>query len=264
MRRASGFFSIVLLAVLLLLTGCGAPDETEVVKEESAEEEVVVEEEEEINGETEEAAEDEDTVYFEAEEYVLPETFPEFIATFQEIQYTGGHVDGQQTSVNYSHLGVEEVDGVETDKVEISVADEGAATLWVDSEGDFHKVIFEGEELPAAMAQQFAQPLLEAAMAPFHHASTFDLEDIFGEPIPGYDQNVIETGTETYGDLSATVYTIGFSVGPPAVEEDLSAEATAKLADFGDFQVITYWETTKLYGARDNKGIFSIDEFILR
>ncbi len=262
MRRALGFFSIVLLVALLLIAGCGAPDETEEVEEELAEEEVAVEEE--INGETEETAEDEDAVYFEAEEYVLPETFPEFIATFQEIQYTGGQVDGQQTSVNYSHLGVEEVDGVQTDKVEISVADEGAATLWVDSEGDFHKVIFEGEELPAAMAQQFAEPLLGAAMAPFHHASTFDLEDIFGGPVPGYEQNVIETGTETFGDLSATVYTIEFSVGPPAVEEDLSAEATAKLADFGDFQVITYWETTKLYGARDDKGIFSIDEFILR
>jgi len=261
MRRALESFSIVLLVALLLLAGCGAPDETEEVEEEPAEEEVAVEEEEE---EITEEAEDEDVVYFESGEYVLPETFPEFIATFKEIQYTGGQVGGQKTTVNYSHLGVEEVGGVETDKVEIGVEGEGFATLWVDSEGSFHKVLFEGEELPAAMAEQFAGPLLDAAMAPFHHASTFDLEDIFGEPVPGYDQNVIETGTETFGDLSATVYTVEFSVGPPAVEEDLSAEATAKLADFGDFQVITYWETTKMYGVRDDKGIFSIDEFILR
>jgi len=48
MRGKLGFVSIMLLATLLLLGGCGDADEAEAPEEETAEEEVAVEEEEEV------------------------------------------------------------------------------------------------------------------------------------------------------------------------------------------------------------------------
>lgn len=260
MKKTLGLGSIIVLVLMLLVAGCGDPDDAEAPEvepdEETAAEEVGVEEEEET-------IDDEDTVYFESEQYVLPETFAEFVATFKEIRYTGGDVGGEETTVHYEHIGVEEVDGVEADKVEISVEGEGFFTLWVDNEGNFQRVIADGEEIPLGIAQPMAEPLKNAAMAPFYHASQIDVENVFKKPVPGYEQTVVKTETETFGDLTATVYTVEASVGPPAVDDELSASATLRIADFGDFQVVISWETTKAYEG-GSKGFLRIDDFVLR
>jgi len=264
MKRTLGLGSIIVLVLVLLAAGCG-PDEAEAPEEELAEEEVAVEEEDIATDEEEdeEIVDEEDAVYFESDQYVLPETFAEFIATFKEIKYTGGEVGGEEVTVHYEHVGVEEIDGVQADKVEFSMEGEGIFTLWVDSEGSFQRVIANGDEIPVEMAETLAEPVKNAAMAPFYHASQIDVEYIFDEPVPGYEQNVVKTETETFGDQTATVYTVEASVGPPAVEEDLSASATLRIADFGDFQAVTSWETTEAYEG-GSKGFLRIDEFVLR
>lgn len=266
MKKLLGISSITVLVLVLLAAGCGEPDEAEVPEEDPAEEEVAVEEEEDVatEEEAEEIVEDEDGVYFESDQYILPETFAEFIATFKEIQYTGGNVDGETTTVRYNHVGVEEVDGVQTDKVEFGVEGEGLFALWVDSEGNFQRVIADGEEIPVEMAQMLAEPVKNAAMWPFYHASQqIDIENVFGRPIPGYEQNVVKTETETISGMTATVYTVEASAGPPAVEEELSASATVRIADFGDFQAVLSWETTEPYEG-GSKGFLRIDELEFR
>ncbi len=262
MKRTFGLGSIILLVLMLLVAGCGEPDEAEAPVEEP-DEEAVEDEEIKTEEEDEQVVEDEDTVYFDSEHYVLPESFPDFIATFKEIRYTGGDVGGAETTVHYEHIGVEEVNGVQTDKVEFSVDGEGVFTLWVDSEGNFQRVIADGEELPIEIAQPLAEPIKSAAMAPFYHASAINLENVFGRDVPGYEQNIVKTETETFGDMTATVYTVEASVGPPAVEEALSASATMRIADFGDFQAIISWETTDPYEGA-SKGFLRIDNFVLR
>lgn len=263
MKKTFGLSCIFLLASVFIFAGCGEPDEPAEPEEVPAEEEVVVEEDEEVEEPEEEVAEDDDAVHFDTEDYTLPGSFAEFIATFEKIQYTGGDVDGQQTTVSYEHIGVEETEGVETDRIEFSVEGEGVYELWVDRDGNFQRVIAEGEEIPVEMAQSLAEPIRKAAMAPFHHASDFDLENVFKKPVPGYEQEVVATETETYGGQSATVYIVNMSVGPPAVEEELSAKATVHLADFGDYQAITFWETTEAYEG-GGKGFLEIDAFDLR
>ncbi|MGM0653115.1 MAG: hypothetical protein ACQES4_10110 [Bacillota bacterium] len=267
MKRILGLSSIIVLVLMLLLAGCGEPEDTEAPEvepdEEAEEEEAAVEEEEDIATEDEEVEADEDAVYFESDRYVLPETFTDFIATFKEIQYTGGEVGGEEVSVQYEHVGVEEVDGVQTDKVELSIAGEGSCTAWVDDKGDFQRVIIDGEEIPIEMAQPLAEPIKNAAMAPFHHASAIDVENVFSSSTPGYEQTIVNTETETIGDMTATVYTVEVSVGPPAVEEELSASATLRIADFGDFQAVISWEATEPQQG-ESKGFFRIDEFALR
>ena len=267
MKRTLGLSSIIILVLMLLVAGCGEPDDTEAPEvdpeEEAAEEEVAVEEEEDAAAEEdEEVVEDEDAVYFDSDHYVLPESFPDFVATFKEIRYTGGDVGGAETTVHYEHIEVEEVDGVQTDKVEFSVDGE-VFTLWVDSEGNFQRVIADGEELPIEIAQPLAEPIKDASMAPFYHTSAIDVEYVFRRDIPGYEQNIVKTETETFGDMTATVYTVEASVGPPAVEEALSASATMQIADFGDFQAIISWETTEPYEGA-SKGFLRIDDFVLR
>lgn len=267
MKGTLGLGGIVLLVALLVFTGCGGPDEAEDPEEEPAEDVVAVEDENasEIEEEAveETVTEDEDAVYFDSGEYALPETFPEFVATFKEIQYTGGDVDGPQTTVSYNHLGVEEIDGVKADKVEFGVEGEGIFTIWIDSDGNFQKVIVEGEEIPIEMASHFAEPIKSAVMAPFHHVTRFNLDKLFQESIPGFEQKLIDTRTEMFGDQSVTVYTVEFSVNPPAVKEELAATALVEIADFDDFQAVTYWETTEPYEG-GGKGLLKIDELILR
>ncbi|MFO7952533.1 MAG: hypothetical protein R6U91_06990 [Bacillota bacterium] len=269
MKRTLGLSCIFLLAVLFIFAGCGEPDDAAEPEEEPAEEEVVDEEADEEVEESEEdvAEEDDDAVHFGTEDYALPGSFAEFIAIFKKIQYTGGEVDGQQTTISYEHIGVEEIDGVETDKIEFSakgaVEEEGVFDIWVDREGNIQRVIFEGEEIPLAIAQQMAEPLKSAAMAPFYTAQELDLENIFKEPVPGYDQEVVGTETKTFGGQSATVHIVDVSVGPPAEEEDQAYEATVHVADFGDYQVITSWEVTQPY-QDTGKGFLKIEEFALR
>ena len=268
MKRALCLSSIIILVLMLLVAGCGESDDAEAPEaepeEEVVEEEAAVEEEEDVaTEEDEEVVEDEDAVYFESDRYVLPETFTDFIATFKEIQYTGGDVGGEEFNVHYEHIGVEEVDGVQADKVEFRVAGEGLFELWVDSEGDFQRVIVEGEEIPVEMAQPMAGSIKNAAMAPFYHASAIDIENVFGRNVPGNEQNIVSTETETIGGMTATVYTVEASVGPPAVEDELSASATLRIADFGDFQAVISWETTDPYEGA-SKGFFRIDDFVLR
>ncbi len=259
MKRKLWLNSIILLVLILFLAGCAGPDTPEAPVVESNEEAV----EAEVDVEEEEVVEDEDAVYFESDKYVLPETFPDFIATFKEIRYTGGDVDGAETSIHYKHIGVEEVGGVQTDKVQFSVDGEEVFTLWVDSEGDFQRVVANGEELPIEIARPLAEPIKTAVMAPFYHAFVIDIENLFRSPVPGYTQTIIKTETARFGGMTATVYTIEATAGPPAVEEHLAGSAILQIADFGDFQVIMSWETIDTYEGA-SKGFFRIEDFRLR
>ena len=250
----------LLLLLGLLFAGCGVPDETEEMAEEPSDEEIVVDEEEPVE---ENAVDDEEDIMFETGQWITPETYGDFVATFQEIQYSVGEVGGQKTTVQYVHLGIENVDGVQTDKVELSVAGEGSFTIWSDSEGEIQRLLVDGEEIPVDMARMFADSILTMALLPFQQATAYSVNQLFTTGVSGLDETYLGSETETFGDLSATVHRIRISVEPPAVPEGQEAEAILGIADFGDFQMVTSWEVEEM--ADDSfRGEFTIDKVALR
>jgi len=258
-KRELFFFATSLLLALLVITGCGDTDDVEEAVEEAVEE--VVEEIDEVD-ETDEATIDDEAI-FETSQWVQPESYEEFVATVKAIKYRVGEVGGESISISYLHEGTEEVSGISTDKVSIDMEDEGSFTMWVDSEGTVQRIIADGEELPAEMADMITAPLMSMVMLPFHQASALDAQAMAASPVPGVSQNHLETGTENYGDLSANVHRVEISVEPPAVPEGESGKAILHFADFGDFQMVTGWEVQEMDG-QSFSGEFKIEEITLR
>ena len=257
MKKSLGLLVLILIIMALAAAGCGDTEEAPEAVEEPVEEEIDSEEEA-----VEDAEADEETL-FEVEEWVAPETYQEFVATIKEIRYSVGEVGGDKFSINYNYLETEDVDGVQTDKVEFSIEGEGTFTMWVDGEGEFRRLVMDGEELPAEMAQMVAAPMMSMVMLPFHQVEAFNIADLGRSTISGVTHNHVGTETATFGDLSATVHSVELSVGPPAVPEGESGSAVVRIADFGDFQMVTGWEVYDAEG-ESFEGEFLVEKITLR
>ncbi len=256
MKKGLGLLVFILIILALAAAGCGDAEEAPEAVEEPVEEAVPEEE-------TAEEAETDEDALFEVEQWVAPETYQEFVATIKEIRYSVGEVGGEKFSINYNHLGTEDVDGVQTDKVEFGVEGEGTFTMWVDGDGEFRRLVMDGEELPAEMAQMVAAPMMTMVMLPFHQVETYNIADLGRSTISGVTHNHVGTETATFGDLSATVHSIELSVGPPAVPEGESGSAIVRIADFGDFQMVTGWEVYDAEG-ESFEGEFLVEKITLR
>ncbi len=257
MKNGLALLVLMLLIVALTAAGCGDTEEAPEAVEEPVEEEI---------DSKEEAVEDpeaDDETLFEVEEWVAPETYQEFVATIKEIRYSIGEVGGEKFSINYNHLGTEEVDGAQTDKVEIGVEGEDTFTMWIDGDGEFRRLVLDGEELPSEMAQMVAIPMMSMVMVPFHQVEAFNIADLGRSEIQGVTHRHVGTETAGFGDLTATVHSVELSVGPPAVPEGESGSVLVRIADFGDFQMVTGWE---VYDAEGDsfKGEFLVETITLR
>ena len=254
---------IILLVMTFSLSGCSlvedveyfidevldrAADEVDRVTEERDEEEVIAGEGEAL---------------FEIEKWVEPENYQEFVATFKKLKYSVGEVDGEKVQVHYSHVGVEDVDGVETDKVELGIEGEGTFTMWIDEEGEFRRLIIDGEEIPSEMAHMLTDSFMNLLMLPFQQVISYNIGDMVTSPVPGVTEKYLGSETAAFGDLTATVHTVEISVKPPAVPEGQSGVATLHIADFGQFQMVTAWNVHEVEG-ESFSGEFTIDEIVLR
>ncbi len=263
MKKGLGLMVFLLVVLALAAAGCGEAEETPEAVEEPVEEEAELEEEADPEEEAVEEVEADEEALFEIEQWVAPETYQEFIATIKEIRYSVGEVGGEKFSINYNHLGTEDVDGVQTDKVEFGVEGEGTFTMWVDGEGEFRRMVMDGEELPAEMAQMVAAPMMSMVMVPFHQVEAFNIADLGRSTISGVTHRHVDTETASFGDLSATVHSVELSVGPPAVPEGESGSALVRIADFGGFQMVTGWEVYDADG-ESFEGEFLVEKITLR
>jgi len=263
MKKGLGLLVFLVVVLMIATAGCGETEETPEAVEEPAEpeedtpaEEADVEEDvdSEIDGEEE---------LFDVDYWVAPETYQDFVATIKEIQYSVGEAGGEKFSINYKHLGTEEVEGVQTDKVEFSIEGEGNFTMWIDRDGEFRRLVTNGEEFPAEMAQMVAAPMMSMVMLPFHQVDTYNIANLGRHTVDGITHKHIGTENETYGDLSARVHSIEISAGPPAVPEGESGSAIIRVADFGDFQMVTGWEVHDADG-ESFEGEFVVEKIYLR
>lgn len=257
MKKSLGFLVFIMIIMALAAAGCGDTEESPDEFEEPAEVEAPLEEEavEDI-----EAAEE---ALFEIEQWVAPKTYQEFVATIKEIRYSVGEVGGERFTISYNHLGTEEIDGVQTDKIEFSIAGEGNFTMWMDSTGEFKRLVMDGEEIPSEMAQMFAAPMMAMMLGPFHQVEAYNVAHLGRSTVPGVTHKHMSTESASFGDLTATVHSVELSVGPPAVPEGESGSAIVRIADFGGFQMVTGWEVYHAEG-EDFAGDFLIENITLR
>ncbi len=263
MKKGLSLLVFIMAVLMAAVYGCGvaeedpdAVDELTELEEEAPVEEIDVEEEVEV-------AEDTGEVLFETDHWVAPDTYQEFVAMIKEIQYSVGEVGGERININYNHLGTEEVDGVQTDKIEFGIEGEGSFTMWIDGDGEFRRLLTNGEEIQAETAQMITASMMSMVMVPFHQVEAYNIADLGREPVPGVTHKHIGTETAAFGELSATVHSFEFSVEPPAVPEGESGSAIIRIADFGDFQMATGWEVYDSDG-ESFIGEFVVEKIILR
>ncbi len=262
MKKGLGLLFVLLIILALVAAGCGDAEEAPEAVEEPVEEEAELEEEADPEETVEDIEADEEAL-FEIEQWVAPETYQEFVATIKEIRYSVGEVGGEKVRINYNYLETEDVDGVQADKVEFGIEGEGTFIMWVDGDGEFRRLVMDGEEFPAEMAQMVAAPMMTMVMLPFHQVEAFNIADLGRSTVSGVTHNHVGTETANFGDLSATVHSVELSVGPPAVPEGESGSAVVRIADFGDFQMVTGWEVYDAEG-ESFEGEFLVEKITLR
>ncbi len=263
MKKNLYLYIVILFVLVMVSSGCGMLEEVTDQVEELIDEAVEEVTEEEPAEDEEDVVADKEEALFEMEQWVAPEDYRAFVDTFKELKYSVGEVDGEKMTVHYVHQGIEDVDGVETDKVELGIEGESSFVMWIDSDGEFRRLIADGEEIPREMAHMFADPFMNLVMLPFQQVVSYDIGSMVTSPVPGVKEEHVGTETATFGDLSATVYIIEISVEPPAVAEGQSGSATLHVADFGEFQMVTAWNIREVEGEAF-RGKFSIDKVALR
>lgn len=120
---------------------------------------------------------------FSLEQLENPTSITDLLKNFSKFKFSMREIkDGKlirKLQLEINHLGKEEIQGIETDKITVqgTGTDEIPFTqIWIDGK-DIVKIIVEDQELPPAMAKDFAGDMLSSAVAPFMYFKEYDLED---------------------------------------------------------------------------------------
>lgn len=225
---------------MLGIGGCGSPDEDEAVVEETVEEEV----EEEVDTIEEEDV-DPDAAALELEEWRNPTDLVSLINLFEELEWSWTTfeegVETETLVVNYSYLGSETVDGIDTEVAEITFDDQ-KIKAWIDRDGNPAQAEIDGEFLPGEQAEMIMEGILMSLFWPFWTIDEFDVQGMIAEPTPGVKFSDTSTEQVQFNGVGAEVTRLQLDLGPPATPEGEEASVVWAIADFaGDFQMLIEW-----------------------
>ncbi len=213
-------------------------------------------------------AEEEDE---EAEEEEAPETGPSvtdirnptdlggIVQDFAHLRWTFGGMEQV-----YTYEGTDTVDGQEVDKITIITNDgDSKNTFWVE-DGTAVRMASNGDVLDDDMARMLMQPFLRAIFMPFTAVRTLNVPRIVNQVPDGWRIEVLDTGTQDFGDLTAQVTRVRANASPPAVTEGNDFTVIWDIGDFGDFELIVRWENEDEAGDEQYNFLMSIEEVRLR
>lgn len=253
-KRPVFVLMVSILAVFIFMLGiggCDSPDEDEAVVEETEEveaveeaEEAVEEAEEEVDT-IEEADVDADAEAIDLDEWRNPTDLATLISLFEELEWSWATFeDGIETEtfvINYSLVGTETVDGVETDLAAITFEDQ-QIRVWIDEQGNVAQAEIDGEVMPGEYADVMMDGMLMSLFWPFWTIDEFGVEDMITEPNPGVNWSEVSTEQVQFNGVGAEVTRMQLDLGPPATPEGEEASVVWEIADFGgDFQMLTEW-----------------------
>lgn len=174
------------------------------------------------------------------EDLKLPSNVGELVKSFSYMSYDVVVINEDQkrqdSTVKYNHLGKEEIENIETDKVSFKVTDSlndempSDMLFWFDG-SDIKQMKVNGEVISAQMAGVMGERLLGIIFSPFYSLSNYDIEELrkvgkvshsqekFGEEqidvttievenIPEYE---IESGTIKLAEYNEMSFVISFS-----------------------------------------------------
>lgn len=240
-RYTPAVLAVILLVLVMIFAGCGAP----AVEEE--EEEVVTEPEEEEPEEPEEEEEEEpeEVPAITVTDWENPLDVIALINRFTVLEWTWTPFeDGQELEsmdISYRYEGSEAVGDVDTSKVSILFHEE-ELVIWADAGGKVVQAQSGGEMLPDMVVGMVIDPVLTALFAPFQMFETLQIHDVLTGTGPGWAWKIDSVGGEQIGDLQVEVTTIELAMGPSVLDPGEEVTITFGVGDFGDFQMLVGWE----------------------
>jgi len=201
------------------------------------------------------------------ENLLIPATFQEMLDQFQEVHQIIMYAGEDVSYSSYAYEGTEEVNGIETDLVELYTkhADEGETTAkaWFDTEGNIVQYELDAEEF----ADEHGEELIEGIAGSFAFFRGFlpDIDDqaVFGVITGEEDSRYSLLGSryKRFGDMEVAVYSIGVWHG---FEGEEKPSTIFDIADFGDFQTIVSLELGEAIVSNGGSVMVKIDDAVLR
>ena len=202
------------------------------------------------------------------ENLIMPATFQEMLGLFQEAHQITLDAGEEVSYSSYTYEGTEEVNGIETDLVELYTkhADEGETTAkaWFDAEGNIVQYELDAEEFPEEHGEELIEGI--AGSFTFFHGFLPDIDDqaVF-VVITGEEEDsrysLLGSRYKRFGDMEVAVYSIGEWHGFVGEE---TPTTKFDLADFGDFQTIVSLELSEAIVSNGGSFKVIIDDAVLR
>lgn len=185
----------------------------------------------------------------------IPETVSEIINTFSEFRL---NFDGD--IYEYLYLGSDAVDGVDAEKISVSVSGE-EIIIWVAADESVIQAEKDGQIISSDLSGE-GEHLASLLLMPFMMAGTYNVDEYTSTA--GFSVRQVGSSQEKVGDLSATVYTMEIKMGPPVLPEEYTY--IERIADLGDFQIVVSIDVFK--GGDEKSGTrefeFELEELSLR
>ncbi len=239
---------IMALVPAIFVWGCGGNSETDLT---GGAAENDVNEANGVNGETGANGKP----LLELNNWCLPTTVPELIATFSEYKLRMNM--GQVQIFHYRYLGSETLEDVETEKIAFSVDNE-EMTIWVAAGDMVKQVEMDGEIHTGETAETMGSTFLGFMVMPFAMAEGYNIHEYISTP--GLNVQLKDSSPGQVGDLSGTVHTIEIKIVPPAPPTEITY--LIRIADLGTIQTMLSFSVTSADGTVEFD--FEIEELKLR
>ncbi len=247
--------SLMLVGMMVFMSGCGlvrnlVPRLLNLVRG-LAEEHLdngdvidqVLEQEEDEEEKTDQEGQEEPEIA--VDDWRNPTELNEFIAMFERLEWSWKDVrdegDAARQTAIYEYRGTEEIDGEDTTKVFIGVDDDDLI-LWLGEDEEVVQAEVNGDRVPSEIAAGQLVGTIQGAFWPFTIVDQLNPQDMFTDDEFGLEWTVLGTTDETIGQMQAEVTRVQVEIGPPLVDEDDEIKAEWGIGDFGDFQMLVYWD----------------------
>ncbi|MGM0438642.1 MAG: hypothetical protein ACQEQD_10275 [Bacillota bacterium] len=192
-----------------------------------------------------------------------PTKLQDIIDTFDRLKYNFKAFNegekAQELMVEFQYQGLEEVQGVQADKliIESSAMETSKISqmeFWLD-DGEIIRIVQEGQEIPIAMVDTMKEKMLEAFFFPFYYFEKLNLEEIASE-------GEVTKSQEMIGEKEVDIIKIK---GNNLPEYGLKS-GTMELADFDKLLMMVSFDYITLdeAEAKFEEGQFEIEEIELR
>jgi hypothetical protein len=167
---------------------------------------------------------------------VRPINVTDIATHFTHLAYEYGDNAGSTSTIELDVIGKEQIGGVETDHLKITMIDSGSTTvteLWIDGNQTGRKMVTDGEEVPAEYVGIFAPTFLFGIVAPFAAVPDISAYQALAAGV-GSSYVLVSSSEEpkSFGQVSATAYTL-------VVNAIGQGQVTWEVSDFGTFQMGT-------------------------